>query len=217
MIRNILFATLALAGVAAFGGDDLHRINGAVHVADGARAGDVATVNGSVTIGKGATSGDAATVNGSITLGEDASATALQAVNGGVALEARARVSGSVETVNGRLQVGRGAEVRGNLRNVNGRIQLDGAHVGGELRTVSGDIEIGAGSRLDGDLVVEKPSSRMHLGKSGPPRVVIGADAVVSGKLRFEREVRLFVSDRARIGAIEGATPVRFSGASAPP
>jgi hypothetical protein len=35
---------------------------------------------------------------------------------------------------------------------------------------------------------------------------------VVEGKLRFEHEVELLVSDRAKIGAVEGAKAVTFSG-----
>jgi hypothetical protein len=34
----------------------------------------------------------------------------------------------------------------------------------------------------------------------------------VKGTLRFERPVELYVSDRATIGPVEGATPVKFSG-----
>jgi hypothetical protein len=41
---------------------------------------------------------------------------------------------------------------------------------------------------------------------------VIGPGAVVKGELRFEREVRLYVSDTATIGNVVGATPVKFSG-----
>jgi hypothetical protein len=35
---------------------------------------------------------------------------------------------------------------------------------------------------------------------------------VVEGPLEFEREVKLYVSDTAKVGEIKGATPVRFSG-----
>ena len=39
-----------------------------------------------------------------------------------------------------------------------------------------------------------------------------GGHAVVQGKMTFKREVDLYVSDSATIGAIEGATPTKFSG-----
>jgi hypothetical protein len=41
---------------------------------------------------------------------------------------------------------------------------------------------------------------------------VIGPGAVVEGDLRFERDVRLYVSDQATVGPISGATAIRFSG-----
>ena len=46
--------------------------------------------------------------------------------------------------------------------------------------------------------------------------VVIGPGAVVQGTLKFEREVKLLVSDRAKIGVVEGATAIKFSGEHPP-
>jgi hypothetical protein len=48
------------------------------------------------------------------------------------------------------------------------------------------------------------------------PRIVIGPGATIEGELRFERVVQLYVSDRATIGPVVGATAIRFSG-DAPP
>jgi len=45
-----------------------------------------------------------------------------------------------------------------------------------------------------------------------PPRVVVGPGSVIGGTLEFERPVRLYVSDRATIGPVKGATAVKFSG-----
>jgi hypothetical protein len=44
------------------------------------------------------------------------------------------------------------------------------------------------------------------------PRVVIGPGAVVEGKINFRRAVDLYVSDKAKIGAVEGATAKTFTG-----
>jgi hypothetical protein len=41
--------------------------------------------------------------------------------------------------------------------------------------------------------------------------VVIGPDAVVSGTLEFQRDVELYVSDKAKVGDVVGATPKMFS------
>lgn len=48
------------------------------------------------------------------------------------------------------------------------------------------------------------------------PRVVIGPNAVVEGALVFEREVNLYVHQRARVGAVSGATALRYNSASPP-
>jgi hypothetical protein len=38
----------------------------------------------------------------------------------------------------------------------------------------------------------------------------------VQGDLRFEREVKLYVSDKETIGPVMGATPIPFAGDTAP-
>jgi cytoskeletal protein CcmA (bactofilin family) len=102
--------------------------------------------------------------------------------------------------------------VSGRLSTVNGAIQLDAAHVGGGIETTNGDIEIGPNSRVEGGILVEEDHSWFSFGTPKIPRVVIGPGAVVKGTLRFKREIKLYVSDRATIGAVEGATANKFSG-----
>ena len=48
------------------------------------------------------------------------------------------------------------------------------------------------------------------------PTGLFGPGAMVKGPLKFEREVKLLVSDRATIGPVSGATPVSFAGDSPP-
>jgi hypothetical protein len=48
------------------------------------------------------------------------------------------------------------------------------------------------------------------------PRIVIGPGATVQGELRFERTVQLYVSDKATIGTVTGATAIPFSGEPPP-
>ena len=93
----------------------------------------------------------------------------------------------------------------------NGGIQLDAAHVGGGIDTVNGDITIGANSRVEGGILVEENHS-WFASNSRKPRIVIGPHAVVQGTLKFKREVELWVSDSATIGAVDGASAQKFSG-----
>jgi len=48
------------------------------------------------------------------------------------------------------------------------------------------------------------------------PRIVIGPGAVMTGRLQFQCEVKLYVSHRASIGIVEGATAIVFSGEQPP-
>jgi DUF4097 and DUF4098 domain-containing protein YvlB len=187
-------------------------VNGSIHVPAGLHSGALGTVNGSIHIDDNASVGSASTVNGSIDMGAKSSANSLSAVNGGIVLGSDARVSGGATTVNGEMSLKSGAEVGGALRNVNGHITLNGAHVAGGLRTVGGDIDITGPSRVEGGIHVEKSGGWFNL-DTRKPRIVIGPGAVVDGELRFDRDVQLYVSDKATVGSITGATAVRFRGA----
>jgi DUF4097 and DUF4098 domain-containing protein YvlB len=228
-MKTLLLALLTCLPLAVFAGST-SKVNGSVRVESGQTAGDVSTVNGSVTIEEGATAEDVDTVNGSVTiernatvqsaasvnggisLGENAKATSMETVNGKLRLAEGAQVSGDVSAVNGSADLAKGVEIHGKLSNVNGRMTIAGAHVGRGLKTVNGDIDIGPDSRIEGGIVVEKPNQSWFNSKRHIPRIVIGPGAVVEGKLRFEHEVELLVSDRAKIGAVEGAEAVTFSG-----
>lgn len=226
-----LFALIAVfATLPACGGDGHNRVNGGVTVHTGETAQDASTVNGGIHISADGSARDVDTVNGSIRLDEGAKARSLDTVNGGITLGEGAEVAKNAETVNGSISLARtakvsgsasgvnagislaeGAEVAGRVENVNGSIRLTDAHVGGGISTVSGDIEVGANSRVEGGISVHK-SHGVSIGWRNVPRIVIGPGAVVKGTLRFERKVRLYVSDSATIGAVEGAKAEMFSG-----
>jgi DUF4097 and DUF4098 domain-containing protein YvlB len=203
----------------AKGGDSSksERVNGSISVQAGQQHEDVSTVNGSINIDDNAVLADAETVNGSISVGAGATAKSLETVNGSITLGSRTKVQEDVSTVNGKLTLEQDADVGGDLENVNGRIRIVSAHVGGDINTTSGDIEIGANSKVDGGIHVERESiGPVVFGKRRAPRVVIYPGAVVKGTLKFDREVELYVSDRAQIGPVQGATPMKFSGDQPP-
>ncbi|MEO8671797.1 MAG: hypothetical protein ABI411_10820 [Tahibacter sp.] len=214
MSSRPLFLAIALtfcASAFAGSGPDIDKVNGAIHLESGQVGGDLSTVNGSIRMDAHATADDLETVNGSIDIGDDSNAQSLETVNGAIEIGARTRIARGVEAVNGSITLAEGADVNGKLSNVNGRIEVSAAHVGGGIETVAGDIELGANARVDGGILVEKPSG-WSWGKQKTPRVVIGPHAVVNGSLVFQREVELLVSDSASIGTVTGATATKFSG-----
>jgi DUF4097 and DUF4098 domain-containing protein YvlB len=192
------------------------RVNGSVHVPAGGPAGAADTVNGGIDIDANAAVTSAKTVNGSIVLGARATADSLTTVNGDITLGAGAHVSGGIKSVNGALILGDGTLVDGSLENVNGRIRLSAARIGGGITTVNGDIDIHGGSRVEHGIHVQKTEHGLIDFDTGVPHIVIGPGATVGGELRFEREVKLYVSDRATVGTVTGATAVSFSGDSPP-
>jgi hypothetical protein len=216
----VLIPLLAVttACVAGDSDGDMDKVNGSILVEAGQAPQDASTVNGSIRLADGAKVEDASTVNGSITLGDHASAKSADTVNGSISLGNGAQIAQGVESVNGALGLAPGANVAGHLSNVNGHITVKGGHVGGGIETVDGDIDIIGNARVDGGILVHKPDSGgwFHFGSDHIPVVTIGPGATVNGTLKFEREVKLYVSDKAHVGQIVGATPVKFTGAEPP-
>lgn len=197
-------------------GDASTKVNSSIHVPAGKEAGAVTTVNGSIHIDDNAAVTSATTVNGGVHMGDHATAASLNSVNGAIVLGAGAHVSGSASSVNGELSLGDGADVAGSLSNVNGKITLTGAHVGGGIKTVNGGMNIAGASRVEGGILVTKSSGDLLQLVRNVPRIVIGPGATVQGELRFERTVQLYVSDKATIGTVTGATPITFTGDTPP-
>jgi hypothetical protein len=216
-MRRTLFSVLialSFAGAAIAANDDVSKVNGTASVDAGQHAGDVSTVNGSVRIGDQAVVQKAHSVNGSVDLGKGATAEEVHTVNGSVTLNDHAQVKGELDNVNGRIKLEQGANVAGRLSNVNGDISLDRAHVGGGIETVNANLTVGEGSQVEGGILVKKPRMGWHSSDSRPPTIIIGPHAVVTGTMTFEREVELYVSNTAKVGKIEGATPKSFSGSA---
>lgn len=214
---------LAIAGcdgsvnrdVTAKAGEGASTVNGSVDVPAGEHVGAVGTVNGSVKVGDNAVVAGVRTVNGPVEMGAHAAADAVKAVNGEVTLSDGAHVAHDIVTVNGMIDLKSGADVGGEVKNVNGHIRLAGAHVAGGLETIGGDIDVTGDSHVEGGILVRKPHE-LFTTDTRKPRIVIGPGAVVQGNLRFEREVQLYVSDKATIGPVTGATPIAFSGDKPP-
>jgi len=190
----------------------ISKVNSSIQVASGEHSGDVTTVNGSIHVGENAVVGNAKTVNGSVAMEVHSTAKDVGTVNGGIKLAEGVHVSGGVHTVNGALHVDNGAEVTGNLTTVNGGIGVAAAHIGGSVGTTAGGMDLGPNAQIDGDVNMSKDTSWWHFGFQKIPRVVIEPGTVVKGKLHFERPVTLYVSDRAKIGVVEGAKAEKFSG-----
>lgn len=217
-MSRYVFTLVTAIGILALGaltGCGQGSINGPVTVAAGQKSGDVSTVNGAVTVEDGATVGSAMTVNGSVTLGAKVTASSVKTVNGSVKIGDTTRVSGDVTTVNGSVMLDPHADVTGKVTDVNGAIGLKSARIGNGIETVNADIDIGEGSHVEGGIHVDKANLSGNSQKI--PRIVIGPNAVVNGTLRFEHEVKLYVSDSAQVsGPIEGAEAEKFSGSEPP-
>lgn len=195
---------------------DHSTVNGAVRVEANASVRKIDTVNGAIALEASTSAKSLDSVNGGILVGDNAQIEDhIATVNGGVALGKDTHVAGAVSAVNGTVALDDGTEVNGRIASVRGRIHLAAAHVCGGLKTETGDIMVGANARVEGGILVRK-SRKPTDGVQPVPLVVIGPGAVVEGPIRFEREVKLFVSETAQIGPVEGAVATTFSGEQPP-
>ena len=223
--QYIALVTAALiAGCNASINDDIHvgahtggkldgaTLNGDVLVDKGAIVpdSDFSTINGDIRIEEGAQVKSVTTVNGNIVLAPEAQTSKVQTVNGRFELGQKARVSGSVKLVNGSVSLSPGSEVNGSIDTVNGEIAAQGATIDGDIANYSGGMVITDESVVKGTLTVHEPEDTTD---DKPPRIVIGPHSKVIGRLKFERPVELYVHETAQTGPIDGAEPIRYSGA----
>lgn len=208
---------LGMAQSAAAETGDISKVNDSIHVEGGAHAGDVSTVNGSIHIGADAVVKHAHSVNGGISLDSHVTADKVDTVNGSIHLDEGVQVHGQIHTTNGGVRVGDNSDIAADISTTNGGIHIKGAHVGGSIDTRSGGIDLGPNARIDGNVRVEKDNSwNFGFWQNKPPRIIIRPGTVVKGTLHFERPVRLYVSDHATIGQVQGAEVHKFSGDNPP-
>ncbi len=198
--------------------DGATSVNGSVTVGENATVnGKLSTVNGTIRIGDGSIVADARTVNGGIKLGSQVRTRDLETVNGAIKVGNDNYIDGNVSAVNGSILLERGTQVVRNVSNTNGGIDLRNAVVSGDVSSVSGDIELADQSVIQGNLVVEKTRRAGWFSKeSRPPTIIIGPGSRVAGVIRLEREVKLYISESATVGGVEGVMTIddaqRFSG-----
>jgi DUF4097 and DUF4098 domain-containing protein YvlB len=231
-MRKKLLALAALVSLSWLGGcnasmnDDIHVAAGASGDAGGATLNgnvvvdknavvpdsDFSTVNGNIRVDEGAQVKALATVNGNIVVAPDAQTSQVRTVNGRFELGRNARVSGSVKLVNGGVSLAAGSQVGGNIETVNGEISAEGATIDGSISNYNGGMTVTDESIVKGTLTVHEPEDAQD-DDDKPPRIVIGPRSKVIGAMKFERPVELYVHDTAETGPIEGAEPIRYSGA----
>jgi predicted acyltransferase (DUF342 family) len=200
--------------------DGASTVNGSISVGeDSVVTGTIQTVNGKIRIDQNSTIKDATTVNGRLSVSDGVQSADLTTVNGALSVGKNSTVNGEVGAVNGSIRLEQGSTVSHDLGNVNGTIELQGSEVGGNVKTVNGNVHLSDGAVIKGNLIVEKPSM-WSFGSNNTrlPEIVIGPGSEVQGTIQLEREVKLFISDSASVGGVDGvmsmSDAVRFSGDS---
>ena len=187
--------------------EDFSSVNGSVSLAANAQADEVSSVNGNIVLGAGAQIREVSAVNGSIELAQQSVVReAVATVNGNV--RGKQASVGSLTSVNGAITLS-ASKVSGNVKTVNGKLKFEATAIDGSIETVWGQVELSAGSLLSKDLVVRKPQGSAW-NRSKPPRIVIGANSQVLGRIVLEHAAEVLVHESAQIGGIEGGAIARF-------
>jgi len=203
---------LLISAACLAGAPDISKLNGSISLEANEEAGDISDVNGEISIGDHCTVKEVSSVNGSVDIGRNSKAASLSTVNGELQIGGGSHVSGDARTVNGEVTLESAADISGRVASVNGAIHLTAAHIGRGIETVWGDIDVGKDSRVDGGIVVRQPKGFYSSSPNRPPVIVVGPGATVTGTMTFEHEVKLYVSDHAKIGAVKGAQATIYSG-----
>lgn len=206
--------------------------SGSVRLHDDARSGDIDTGSGRVELGRNARAGRIDTGSGRVRLDDGAQSERIDTGSGGVEggsgiiidgkidtgsggveLGAGSRVAGDIDTGSGGVELV-GTEVAGDIDTGSGRIYLTDSNVLGEVRTRSGEVRLEGNSHVHGDLLVRTNRcwGLCWSNDPSPARVVIGANARVDGRIKFEHRGELWVHEQARIGKVEGVEVQRFQG-----
>ena len=231
-MKSLCLALLACLPLAAAAGEgSISKVNGSVRVEAGQSAGDVSTVNGSVTIEEGATAEDVETVNGSINIERNATVAerrerqrrrlaglGLQGVEHGDRerhTAARGACTGQRRRL-GRQRLRAAGEGRGHPRRALERQRQDDdrwPHTSAAASRRSTATSTSAATRAS------KAASWSRSRTSTGSIATAACRASSSARAPWSKAAcasstrsQLLVSDRAKIGAVEGAKAVTFSG-----
>ncbi len=206
--------------------------SGSVRLHEDARSGDIDTGSGRVELGRNARAGRIDTGSGRVRLDDGAHSERIDTGSGGVEGGARVVVDGKIDTGSGSVELGEGSRVAGNIDTGSGgvvlsasevagyidtgsgRIYLTDSNILGEVRTRSGEVRLEGSTHVHGDLLVRTNRcwGLCWNNNPKPARVIIGANARVDGRIKFEHPGELWVHQQARIGKVEGVEAQRFTG-----
>lgn len=236
-LNLIATAVTGLALAASANAQSISKVNGAINVADGQSVESISAVNGTITVGANATVrdeisvvngtvrvgaggklGEVTAVNGQINLGERSTVGEVTTVNGDIVLQKNTTATNDITSVNGGILIHGQSSVAGDVTSVNGAIGLIATKVAGTVENVNGDTTIGINSTAAALHYIKPKGISISLNTTPrkTPRVIIGPNAVVTGNLTFERDVKLYVHSTAKVGTITGATAIPYSTAIAP-
>jgi cytoskeletal protein CcmA (bactofilin family) len=206
--------------------------SGSVRLHDDARSGDIDTGSGRVELGRNARAGRIDTGSGRVQLDDGAHSEHIDTGSGGVEGGSNVVVDGKIDTGSGGVELGAGSrvagdidtgsggvellatEVAGYIDTGSGRVYLTDSNILGEVRTRSGEVRLEGSTHVHGDLLVQTNRcwGLCWSNEPNPARVIIGANARVDGRIKFEHPGELWVHEQARIGKVEGVEVQRFQG-----
>lgn len=190
----------------------LQTINGEIKVGKGYTLGDVRSVNGEIQLGQDNTAKVVSTVNGDIGINKGSQVELVRSVNGNLRVSG-VKVSGDVTSVNGRIKALDNSQIAGNVRTTNGKIFLRDAKVHQNVQMSDGNIEL-RDTLIEGDVVVTEKRIWEYLSLDFDffrPKIIVGPNTIITGKIKSNRRIKLFVHESAQIAGIEGAEARYYS------
>lgn len=194
---------------------DLKTVNGSIKTGKDYVLGNVRTVNGEIRLGANTQAKVVRSVNGDVQVGSGSKVQQLQTVNGDQRISGTF-IAGDVSSVNGAIRLKDNCQVDGSVITNNGRVFLENSRIYRNLEMADGYIELDHAT-VTGDVVVRKKGfweyvNLDHLFDFFPPKIIIGPNSVIEGRLIVNRPAKLYVHESAKIASIEGVEARYYSG-----
>ncbi|WP_448547546.1 hypothetical protein [Thalassotalea fusca] len=150
---------------------------------------------GNIDVNANNSAGHLAVTNGNITISHHAKVKSIEVLNGNITIENFSEAD-SIETTNGNIDIGDKVQVSHDVVTLNGDIQLaTNVEIGANVRTATGNVLIGKGTRINGDIIFEKPGYWSSKVEQEIPVLEIEEGAIVEGNIHLYRPITLRIPE----------------------
>ena len=205
--------------------NDISTLGGDIRLANHVQAGDVSSISGNISTAENVTVDEVSSINGNIRIGTGNRIKGdINNATGQTYIDRRTQIQGNLGTAIGAVGIV-DSTIHGNITAYDSDLTVDAnSRVQGNIFYCASNPK-GFISSLFNRLSTNDKQQRTESAQKAVcahstinrkhdaflPTVIIGKQAIVDGDLTFQRRVRLYVHETAKIGKVNGAEVIRFN------